>query len=258
MELVRGEVVYDIHFTDRWQYHWPMEEGLVRQEQGSGRRLVFSEDRADGARLKRSWRSRKSACGASIRRGRRRRAGDRRQSHGRQGAGESDCTAGRTGISWVRTAGAARWCAIRGMFAVTSKMYPLTFLERDVRSRRSGQERVRSSGMPSIRRSMTATLPAISAIKEEYFVFYNPYDDEDVGKLRKWMGMVQQFSNERGVVWTAPTLSTKGPLPYQRLGSLYDVVKEIKQLVDPNNILEPRGALLDGSKLMSKSRHAKR
>ena len=29
------------------------------------------------------------------------------------------------------------------------------------------------------------------------------------------MGMVQQFSNERGVVWTAPTLSTKGPVPYQ-------------------------------------------
>ena len=80
------------------------------------------------------------------------------------------------------------------------------------------------------------------AIKEEYFTFYNPYDDEDVGKLRKWMGMVQQFSNERGVVWTAPTLSTKGPVPYQRLGSLYDVVKEIKQLVDPNNILNP-GAL---------------
>ena len=80
-------------------------------------------------------------------------------------------------------------------------------------------------------------------IKEEYFVFYNPYDDEDVGKLRKWMGMVQQFSNERGVVWTAPTLSTKGPMPYQRLGSLYDVVKEIKQLVDPNNILNP-GALV--------------
>ena len=69
---------------------------------------------------------------------------------------------------------------------------------------------------------MTVTSPATSAIKEEYFVFYNPYDDEDVGKLRKWMGMVQQFSNERGVVWTAPTLSTKGPVPYQRLGSLYD------------------------------------
>jgi hypothetical protein len=57
------------------------------------------------------------------------------------------------------------------------------------------------------------------------------------------MGMVAQFSNERGVVWTAPTLSTKGAVPYQRLGSLYDVVKEIKQLVDPNEILNP-GALL--------------
>ena len=28
MQLVKGEVVYDIHFTDRWQYHWPMEDGL--------------------------------------------------------------------------------------------------------------------------------------------------------------------------------------------------------------------------------------
>ena len=42
--------------------------------------------------------------------------------------------------------------------------------------------------------------------------------------------------------WTAPTLSTKGPLPYGRLGNLYDVIKEIKRLVDPNNILNP-GAL---------------
>jgi FAD/FMN-containing dehydrogenase len=76
-------------------------------------------------------------------------------------------------------------------------------------------------------------------MKEEYFVFYNPYDDDDVGKLRKWMARVQEFSNQRGVVWTAPTLATKGPLPYERLTSLYDLVKEIKRQVDPNNILNP-------------------
>jgi FAD/FMN-containing dehydrogenase len=80
------------------------------------------------------------------------------------------------------------------------------------------------------------------AIKEEYFVFYNPYDEQDIGKLRQWIGRVQEFSNQRGVVWTAPTLSTKGAHPYQRLSHLYDLVKEIKQLVDPNNILNP-GAL---------------
>jgi FAD/FMN-containing dehydrogenase len=56
------------------------------------------------------------------------------------------------------------------------------------------------------------------------------------------MAMVQRFGNERGVVWTAPTLSTKGPLPYERLTNLYDLVKEIKEVVDPNNILNP-GAL---------------
>ena len=53
------------------------------------------------------------------------------------------------------------------------------------------------------------------------------------------MGKVQEFSNKRGVVWTAPTLSTKGPYPYERLTNLYDFVKEIKHLVDPNNILNP-------------------
>jgi hypothetical protein len=56
------------------------------------------------------------------------------------------------------------------------------------------------------------------AIKEEYwFVFYNPYDDEDVTKLRRRMALVQEFSNQREVVWTAPTLSAKGPSPYERL-----------------------------------------
>jgi len=56
------------------------------------------------------------------------------------------------------------------------------------------------------------------------------------------MMKVAEFSNQRGVVWTAPTLSTKGPYPYERLKNLYDVVKEIKKMIDPNNILNP-GAL---------------
>ena len=42
---------------------------------------------------------------------RRRRAGDRRQSDGSQSAGTSACTAGPIGMSWDRTAGAARSCA---------------------------------------------------------------------------------------------------------------------------------------------------
>ena len=35
MQLVKGEVVYDIHFTDRWQYHWPMEDGLYDKRKSS-------------------------------------------------------------------------------------------------------------------------------------------------------------------------------------------------------------------------------
>ena len=95
------------------------------------------------------------------------------------------------------------WCGTvvrhTGMFAVTSKMYPLTFLKEmydldEAAKRACGLWDAEHS--PQHDSYVTRDL----AIKEEYFVFYNPYDDNDVGKLRKWMGMVQQFSNERGVV----------------------------------------------------------
>ncbi len=36
--------------------------------------------------------------------------------------------------------------------------------------------------------------------------------------------------------------STNGPYPFDRLGKVYDIVKQIKHLIDPNNILNP-GAL---------------
>ena len=67
------------------------------------------------------------------------------------------------------------------------------------------------------------------------FVSTNPID-KSIISTRSPMA-VQEFSNQRGVVWTAPTLSTKGPLRYERLANLYDLVKQIKQGMDPNNIL---------------------
>src|SRR6266498_794758 len=201
MELVKGEVVYDIHFTDRWQYHWPMEDGLYDK----------SKVPADG------WFFLKTVLMARD---------DEELQFKEKRMRRIYHDAGGIDVPEI---------------AVTSKMYPLTFLKEmydldEAAKRECGIWDAAHS--PQHDSYVTRDL----AIKEEYFVFYNPYDEEDVGKLRKWMGMVHQFSNERVVVWTAPTLSTKGPLPYHRLGSLYDVIKEIKQLVDPNNILNP-GAL---------------
>ena len=137
------------------------------------------------------------------------------------------------------------WCGAvvrhAGMFAVTSKMYPLTFL---CEMYDLDEAAKKACGLWDAEHAPQhdSYVTRDFGIKEEYFVFYNPYDDADVAKLRRWMGMVQQFSNERGVVWTAPTLSTKGAEPYHRLGSLYELVKEIKGMVDPNNIFNP-GAL---------------
>jgi len=240
IELVRGEVVYDIHFTDRWQYHWPMDEGLYDKNKipGDGwfflKTVLLARDQEELAfKEKRMRRIYEAAGGVDVPEIANRAMGARAQELGLHGWPD-----------W-HVMGPDGWCGTvvrhTGMFAVTSKMYPLRFLKEMYDLDEAAK---RECGIWDAAHSPQhdSYVTRDYAIKEEYFTFYNPYDDEDVGRLRKWMGMVAQFSNERGVVWTAPTLSTKGPIPYNRLGSLYDVVKEIKQLVDPNNILNP-GAL---------------
>jgi FAD/FMN-containing dehydrogenase len=240
LELVKGEVVYDIHFTDRWQYHWPMEEGLYDKTKIPGdawfflKTILFARDAEELAykekRMKKIYEGRGAVSVEEIVE---KAMGAKAQTHGLHGWPD------------FHVMGPDGWCAstVRntGMFAVTSKMYPITFIKEMYDLDEAAKKECGlwdAEHAPQHDSYVTRDL----AMKEEYFVFYNPYDEEDVGRLRKWMGMVQEFSNQRGVVWTAPTLSTKGPLPYNRLGSLYDLVKEIKQLIDPNNILNP-GAL---------------
>jgi FAD/FMN-containing dehydrogenase len=240
LEQVRALVVYDIHFTDRWQYHWPIAEGLYDRRKIPDDGWFFLKTMLmarDGEELefkeKRMRRIYQQAGGIDVPEIAERAMGAKAQQHGLHGWPD-----------W-HIMGPDGWCGsvVRhaGMFAVTSKMYPLTCLKEmydldEAAKRACGIWDAEHS--PQHDSYVTRDL----AIKEEYFVFYNPYDDEDVAKMRRWMGMVQQFSNERGVIWTAPTLSTKGALPYERLGSLYELIREIKQLVDPNNILNP-GAL---------------
>ena len=216
IELVKGEVVYDIHFTDRWQYHWPMEDGLydkskVPDDGWFFLKTMFMARDADelAFKEKRMRRIYQDAGGVDVPEIAEKAMGAKAQEHGLHGWPD-----------W-HIMGPDGWCGsvVRhtGMFAVTSKMYPLTFLKEmydldEAAKRECGIWDAEHS--PQHDSYVTRDL----GIKEEYFVFYNPYDDEDVGKLRKWMGMVQQFSNERGVVWTAPTLSTKGPMPVSAAG----------------------------------------
>jgi len=237
MQLVKSEIIYDIHFTDRWQYHWPMEEGLYDKRKVPDDGWFFLKTMlmarvGDELQYKEKWMRQiyRDAGAIDVAEIAEKGMGAQAQEHGLHGWPD-----------W-HVMGPDGWCSsvVRhtGMFAVTSKMYPLTFLQEMYDLDEAAK---RECGLWDAEHSPQhdSYVTRDFAIKEEYFVFYNPYDDDDVAKLRKWMGMVQQFSNERGVVWTAPTLSTKGPLPYGRLGNLYDVIKEIKQLVDPNNILNP-------------------
>jgi FAD/FMN-containing dehydrogenase len=235
--LVKGEIVYDIHFVDRWQYHWPMEDGLCDKSKIPDdawfflKTILFARDAEELAykekRMKKIYQEQR---GVEVREIAEKSMGAKAQEHGLHGWPD------------FHVMGPDGWCSsvVRhtGMFAVTSKMYPIVFLKEmydldEAAKRECGLWDAEHS--PQHDSYVTRDL----AMKEEYFVFYNPYDEADVAKLRKWMGMVAEFSNQRGVVWTAPTVSTKGPYPYQRLTNLYDLVKEIKQMVDPNNILNP-------------------
>ena len=243
LRLVKGEVVYDIHFTDRWQYHWPMEEGLYDKSKipQDGwfflKTILFARDQEELAYKEKRMRSIYQQQG-----------GVEVGEIAAKGMGAKAQEYGLHGWPDFHIMGPDGWCSLvvrhTGMFAVTSKMYPITYLKEmydldEAAKKECGLWDAEHS--PQHDSYVTRDL----AIKEEYFVFYNPYDEEDVAKVRRWMGKVQEFSNKRGVVWTAPTLSTKGPYPYERLRDVYDLVKEIKQLIDPNNILNP-GTLTKG------------
>lgn len=240
LRLVKGEVVYDIHFTDRWQYYWPMEEGLYDKTKISDdawfflKTILFARDREELAYKEKRMRSIYEAQG-----------GTDVQEIADKAMGAKAQEYGLHGWPDYHIMGPDGWCStvIRhtGMFAVTSKFYPLSFLKEMYEFDEAAKK---ECGLwdPEHSPQHDSYVTRDLAIKEEYFVFYNPYDEDDVAKLRRWMGKIHEFSNKKGVAWTAPSLSTKGPYPFERMGSLYDLVKEIKQLIDPNNILNP-GAL---------------
>ncbi|MGH7774773.1 MAG: FAD-binding oxidoreductase [Candidatus Binatia bacterium] len=240
IQLVKGEVVYDIHFTDRWQYHWPMEEGLYDKAKIPEdawfflKTILFARDQEELAYKERRMRTiYEERGGIEVKEIAEKAMGVKAQQYGLHGWPD------------YHIMGPDGWCSTvvrhTGMFAVTSKFYPLNFLKEMYEFDEAAKKECGlwdSEHSPQHDSYVTRDL----AIKEEYFVFYNPYDEEDVAKLRRWMGKIHEFSNKKGVAWTAPTLSTKGPYPYERMANLYDLVKEIKRLIDPNNILNP-GAL---------------
>ncbi|MFQ5848950.1 MAG: FAD-binding oxidoreductase, partial [Candidatus Binatia bacterium] len=237
LQLVKGEAVHDIHFTDRWQYHWPMEEGLYDKAKIPEdawfflKTILFARDREELAYKENRMRAvYEEQGGVEVREIAEKAMGAKAQEHGLRGWPD------------YHIMGPDGWCSTvvrhTGMFAVTSKMYPITFLKQmyDL-----DEEAKRECGLwdPEHSPQHDSYVTRDLAIKEEYFVFYNPYDEEDIDRLRRWMGKVQEFSNKKGVVWTAPTVSTKGPYPHERLGNAYGWIKQIKQFIDPNDILNP-------------------
>ncbi|MFQ5683540.1 MAG: FAD-binding oxidoreductase [Candidatus Binatia bacterium] len=237
MSLVKGEVVYDIHFTDRWQYHWPMEEGLYDKNKIPGdawfflKTILLARDPEELAyKEKRMKKIYEQQGGIEVKEIAEKAMGAKAQTYGLLGWPD------------YHIMGPDSWCSTvarhTGTFAVTSKMYPVPFLK-EMYDLDEAAKKECGLWDPEHSPQHDSYVTRDLAMKEEYFVFYNPYDEGDLTKLHQWMAKVREFSNKKGVVWTAPTVSTKGLYPYERLGNAYDLVKQIKQLVDPNNILNP-------------------
>ncbi|MBI2533572.1 MAG: FAD-binding oxidoreductase [Deltaproteobacteria bacterium] len=128
IELVKGEVVFDIHFTDRWQYHWPMQEGLYDKSKIPAdawfflKTVLMARDAEELAfKEKRMRRIYQSAGGVDLPEIAEKSMGAKAQEHGLRGWPD------------YHIMGPDGWCGAvvrhSGMFAVTSKMYPLTFLK---------------------------------------------------------------------------------------------------------------------------------
>src|SRR3989442_10141491 len=128
LQLVKGEVVYDIHFTDRWQYYWPMEEGLYDKAKIPEdawfflKTLLFARDEEElSYKEKRMRRIYTEQGGVEVQEIADKAMGAKAQEYGLHGWPD------------FHIMGPDGWCSsvVRnsGMFAVTSKMYPITFLK---------------------------------------------------------------------------------------------------------------------------------
>ncbi len=240
LRLVKGEVVYDIHYTDRWQHYWLMEEGILDEAKIPEeawfflKTMLFARDQEElNYKEKRMHRIYREQGGVEVEEIAEKTMGAKAQEHGLHGWPDFHGM-GPDGHS-------STMVRHTGMFAVTSKMFPITFMK-EMYDLDEAAKKECGLWNPEHAPQHDSYVTRDLAIKEEFFVYYNPYDEEDVAKMRRWITKVHEFGNKKGVVWTAPTLSTKGPYPFERLASTYDLVKQIKQLLDPNNILNP-GAL---------------
>ena len=128
LRLVKGEIVYDIHFTDRWQYHWPMEEGLYDKSKIPEdawfflKTILFARDQEELAyKEKRMKAIYGEQAGVDVAEIAEKGMGAKAQEHGLYGWPD------------FHIMGPDGWCSsvVRnaGTFAVTSKMYPITFLK---------------------------------------------------------------------------------------------------------------------------------
>ena len=223
MQQVRGEVVYDIHFTDRWQYHWPMEEGLYDKSKipDDGwfflKTVLLARDAEELAfKEKRMRRIYHEFGGVDV----------PEIADKAMGAKAQESAARDDWHSWGRTVGAARSSPYR-RFAVSPEYRDV--LKR-VRSRRAATARVRHLGSGAL--TAARQLRTRDFGSKKLFRFYN-VRRRGVGKRRKCMGMVQQFSTERGVSGPRPPSAPKGRA-VSAAGSLYDVIKDQAMAIRKN------------------------
>lgn len=80
-------------------------------------------------------------------------------------------------------------------------------------------------------------------MKEETFVWFNPYNREDFEKIGKWLSLVMMHYAKKGTCFHGTNLPNVPRYAWEKLGPVYDLIKKIKREIDPHNILNP-GAIM--------------
>ena len=147
------------------------------------------------------------------------------------------------GDHYYSVCGRNGWCAETnkrgfGPYTVLSMYYPMDFFPQmymvDEKAKKEAGLWERKH-LPTQDAYITREI----AIKSEWFVHYNPHNPEDMKKLALWRSKVVPVITQSGVVVRYPIPPLYPIYFWDRLGQTYELIKKIKKMIDPENVLSP-------------------
>lgn len=223
--------IYDVHFNDRWTFHWQIQEGWLHEVPDDAwfflPTMLYANNQKELEGQEELMRDVYTQYGGIE-------VPEIARVHMR-GADPSRWT------SW-HVHGPGGWIgpAARnaGMFACMSFYYPLTKFAEMYQIDEQIKKQV-GLWCPEHFPQHDSFVTNEQSIKEQWFCSWNPYNPEHLQKVGAWVGMASQIVAQKGACWHGPCLPNQPRYSFEKLGPAYDFLKDMKDYFDPNDILNP-------------------